>query len=175
MPGTPMSEALQWLHRSIQVSEQQLLARVKQVRRTLLQALVMGTEAGRQAGLNPADPEPEWEGCGHRLSCSPAGLTQRKGKLPSSFVTGGSFATGSKVASDGEMGAAFLEGDISELAPRSLRKTFPGLCDWQDAFKKIHVSQGQRKNVLRCLFSGKCSKQREVRAWPQEDACDPRR
>lgn len=56
---------------------------------------------------------------------------------------------GSKVASDGEMGAAFLEGDISKsLAPRSLRKTFPGLCDWQEAFKKIHISKGQRKNVL---------------------------
>lgn len=56
---------------------------------------------------------------------------------------------GSKVASDGEMGAAFLEGDISKsLAPRSLRKTFPGLCDWQEAFKKIRISKGQRKNVL---------------------------
>lgn len=57
-----MSKAPQWLHKSIQVSEQQLLDRVKRVRKTLFQALVMGREDGRQAGLNPVDPEPEREG-----------------------------------------------------------------------------------------------------------------
>ena len=47
-----------------------------------------------------------------------------------------------------------------------LEKDIPGLCNWQDAFKKIYIPKGQR---IYNFLKRKQSK-REVRAWSQEEA-----